>query len=317
MSTRRTHRTRVAGLLTATVVAGAALTACGTEDDTAGDPGEGSTTSAPSAPATSAPTSGEPSGTTTSADPSPSASGGAEPALVPAYFVGDTPRGQRLFREFRDVSGVSPVDEALALITSGDATDPDYTTLLPDGTLTVAGTGTTIDVALPDASWAAAPAGTTPKQARLAVQQVVHTVQGVLQQQLPVTFTLDGAPSPVLGLTAPEGGFTPAEFTEVLALVNVSDPAEGATVSGSLTASGVASSFEGTVPWELRDSTGTAVVDGAAQADGWIDALYPWQATVDLTGVAPGTYTFVAMTDDPSGGEGGGPTEDTRTVTVQ
>jgi hypothetical protein len=317
MSTRTTHRTRVAGLITATVVAGAALIACGTEDDTAADPGDGATSSAPTSPATSA----EPSGTA-STDPTPTETGGTgEPVAVPAYFVGDTPLGQRLFREFRNVPADSPdgppVDQALALLTSGDALDPDYSTLLPTGTLTVAGQGTTIDVALPDASWAQAPAGTTPEQAALAVQQVVHTVQGALQQQLPVTFTLDGAASPVLGLTAPEGGFVPGEFTDEMALVNVTAPAEGDTVSGSFTASGVASSFEGTVPWELRDASGTAVVKGSAQADGWLDALYPWESTVDLTGVSPGTYTFVAMTDDPSGGEGGGPTEDTRTVTVQ
>lgn len=312
MSTRTTHRSRLAGLITASVVAGAALSACGTED-TAADPEDGASSSAPTSPATSA----APSGTATS-DPSPSESGGtADTVAVPAYFVGDTPMGQRLFREFRDVPAGSPVNEALALITSGDALDPDYTTLLPTGTLSAAAQSTTIDVALPDASWAQAPAGTSTEQATLAVQQVVHTVQGALQQQLPVTFTLDGAPSPVLGLTAPDGGFTPGEFTDVLALVNVTDPAEGATVSGSFTASGVASSFEATVPWELRDASGTAVVDGSAQADGWLDALYPWEATVDLTGVAPGTYTFVALTDDPSGGEGGGPTEDTRTVTVQ
>lgn len=314
MSTRSTHRTRVAGLIAATVVAGAALTACGAEDDTAADPGEGSTSSAPTSPATST----EPT-ETSSSGPAPTESGDAtaDTVAVPAYFVGDTPLGQRLFREFRDVPAGSPATEALGLITSGDALDPDYTTLLPSGTLTAAQQSTSIDVALPDASWAQAPAGTTPEQARLAVQQVVHTVQGALQHQLPVTFTLDGAPSPVLGLTAPEGGFTPGEFTDEMALVSVTAPAEGDTVSGSFTASGVASSFEGTVPWELRDASGSAVVKGSAQADGWLDALYPWESTVDLTGVSPGTYTFVALTDDPSGGEGGGPTEDTRTVTVQ
>jgi hypothetical protein len=36
-----------------------------------------------------------------------------------------------------------------------------------------------------------------------------------------------------------------------------------------------------------------------------------------VSGLAPGTYSFVAMTDDPSGGEGGGPTEDSKTFTVQ
>jgi hypothetical protein len=47
-----------------------------------------------------------------------------------------------------------------------------------------------------------------------------------------------------------------------------------------------------------------------------MDKLYPWQATVDVSSLSPGTYTFVASTDDPSDGEGSGPTRDTKTITV-
>ena len=99
--------------------------------------------------------------------------------------------------------------------------------------------------------------------------------------------------------------------------MNVTTPEEGATVSGSFTAEGVGSSFEATVPWEVRDESGTAVVEGFTTAEGFIDKLYPWTAEVDVSGLAPGTYTFVAMTDDPSDGEGAGPTEDTKTIVVQ
>ena len=52
---------------------------------------------------------------------------------VPIYFVGDTPQGPRLFREFRQVEADNPLDEAVALMTAGDAADPDYGTLYPDG----------------------------------------------------------------------------------------------------------------------------------------------------------------------------------------
>ena len=48
------------------------------------------------------------------------------------------------------------------------------------------------------------------------------------------------------------------------------------------------------------------------------DRLYPWETEIDVSGLAPGTYTFVAMTDDPSGGdEGTGPFTDTRTIIVR
>jgi len=70
------------------------------------------------------------------------------------------------------------------------------------------------------------------------------------------------------------------------------------------------------VPWEVRDGSGKKVLDGFATAEGWGDRLYPWESQVDVSGLSPGTYTFVAMTDDPSGGEGAGPTEDTKTIII-
>ncbi len=102
----------------------------------------------------------------------------------------------------------------------------------------------------------------------------------------------------------------------VLALVSVDVPAEGQQVSGTFTATGRASSFEATVPWEVRDAAGEVLLDGFATAEGWMDRLYPWEAEVDVSGLAPGTYTFVAMTSDPSGGESGGPFTDTRAIVV-
>ncbi len=58
------------------------------------------------------------------------------------------------------------------------------------------------------------------------------------------------------------------------------------------------------------------VKKGYATAEGWMDKLYPFETEVDISGLAPGTYTFVALTDDESGGEGGGPTQDSKTITV-
>ena len=48
------------------------------------------------------------------------------------------------------------------------------------------------------------------------------------------------------------------------------------------------------------------------------EKLFPWSGSVDLAGLEPGTYTFVAQTDDPSGGaEGNGPAVDTKQIRVQ
>jgi hypothetical protein len=105
---------------------------------------------------------------------------------------------------------------------------------------------------------------------------------------------------------------------DVLSLVNVTSPEQGAVVTGdTLAASGVASSFEANVPWEIRQGD-KVVLDGFATAEGWMDKLYPWETSIDVSGLEPGDYTFVARTDDPSGGaEGSGPHEDTKDFTLQ
>ena len=235
---------------------------------------------------------------------------------VPAYFTASTPQGDRLFREFRRVEASDPLGEAAALLTSGDALDPDYSTLFPGGSFADVtwseGAGAFI-VTLADDGWTTPAAGMSKADARLAVQQLVYTLQGVQQRRDPVVVQLGNKPVPLFGVDTSDGVHNDQS---ALGLVNVTSPEQGATVSGdTLDASGVANSYEATVPWEIRSGS-TKVLDGFVTADGWMDKLYPWQASIDISSLAPGTYTFVASTDDPSNGEGGGPTEDTKTFTV-
>jgi hypothetical protein len=293
-------RNRLAALLATSVVL---LAGCGNDDEpSAQDPND---------PASSASTPTDPS--PSSDTPSASDSGSPQTVAAPVYFVGDTPQGPRLFREFRNVEADNPVDEALALLAAGDALDPDYSTLLPGGTIVMEAYDENILVSVP-ADYAERPDGMSAKEATLAVQQIVYTVQGALQRRSPVVFTSDGSPTTVLGID--KDGFKAAPQNDVLALVNVTEPSEGTSVSGTFTATGVANSFEATVPWEVRDQGGKKVLDGFATAEGWGDHLYPWESQVDVSGLTPGTYTFVALTDDPSDGEGAGPTEDTKAITV-
>lgn len=238
----------------------------------------------------------------------------AETTTVPVYFVGDTPQGPRLFREFRSVEADNPAAEALALMTAGDTLDPDYRTVYPGGTFAGVEIGDdVITVSVPDETWTS-PDTMSQEDARLAAQQLVYTAQGVAQSRLPVEIVLDGQPADLFGLGGQLGN---EPELDVKALVNVTSPEEGATVSDTFTASGVSSSFEATTPWEIRDSSGAVVKEGFATAEGWMDKLYPWETEVDVSDLEPGTYTFVAMTDDPSGGaEGNGPTEDSKTIVV-
>ena len=298
-------RTRLAALLATSVVV---LAGCGTEDDPQADDPNGTPTKSGKPTKKPSPTDAPPA--------SDSGSGTPDTVAAPLYFVGDTPQGQRLFREFRNVEADNPVDEALALLAAGDTLDPDYSTLLPGGTPTLVegDNSEAIGINLPSFDWTERPEGMSAKDAKLAVQQIVYTVQGILQTRAPVEFFHDGL-APVLGIDQPS--FKAAPENDVLAFVNVTEPGEGDPVSGTVTASGVANSFEATVPWEVRDQNGKKVLDGFATAEGWMDKLYPWESQVDLSSLAPGTYTFVAMTDDPSDGEGAGPTEDTKTITVK
>jgi len=302
-----TARKRFPTLLAAGALA---LTLAGCGDDpepVAGDPGseetsEGTPTDEPTEPT-------EPT--------SPAETGGtAEMTTVPVYFVGETPQGPKLFREFRKVEADNPLEEAAALMTAGDAADGDYRTLYSGGSLaSVEYADGSFVVGLADAGWTKRGQGMSAYDAKLAVQQLVYTLQGVQQERAPVVVQLDGSPTTLFGINT-SAGVKEAKQLDVLGLVNVTTPEEGQEVGGKFTAEGVASSFEATVPWQIRQGE-TVVKEGFATAGGWVDKLYPWQTEVDVSGLEPGEYAFVAMTDDPSGGEGPGPTEDTKTIIVK
>lgn len=310
-------RVRPLALAVAATATALVLAACGDEPSSGSDdPGDGATdTSSPSEPATSDPA------------PTESSDGGgpADTVTVPVYFVGDGPsgasgsRGPVLFREFRKVESDNPLSEAAALLTAGDALDPDYRTLFPGGQLgdiTYDEAADMITVELPDDGWKTPTEGMSKREAKLAVQSLVYTLQGVVQKRAPVTVTLGGEPTSLFGVDT-SVGVKEAPDLEVMNHVSVTTPEEGATVSGSFTASGIGSSFEATIPWQIRQGD-RVVKKGFATAEGWMERLYPWETTVDVSDLAPGEYVFAAMTDDPTAGaEGFGPSEDTKTIAVE
>ncbi|GAB6986394.1 Gmad2 immunoglobulin-like domain-containing protein [Nocardioides pyridinolyticus] len=218
--------------------------------------------------------------------------------LVPAYFLGDSPRGERLFREFDEAPGDDALQAALDRI-ERPATDPDYRTpwttssfgdvMLMDGVIHVE-VGDPENAVLDD---------------ELAVQQVVYTLQGAAQERLPVR----------IGDTTYEA----QPQNDVLNLVSISDPAEGAAYEdGVFTARGRANVHEGTVGWEVRDASGQTVREGFTTALGTGDRLYLWEAEVDVSGLASGSYEFVASSTDPSGGAEQALLDyDTRTIIVR
>jgi len=244
---------------------------------------------------------------------------GAPGTAVATYYLGETPQGQRLFREFHQTKSQDQLGSALRWLTT-DPIDPDYSTAWPadafDGAW-IDYEGGLATVLLNDRSLRERPPGMSAQVARLAIQQVVYTVQASAQQRLPVRFQVAGQPiDQVYGVPTSEP-LSNAPELDVLALVNISNPTEGRTVEGSFSADGVASSFEGTVHWDLTNLDGDMVRDGLAQGT-MEDHLTPWETgDIDVSDLPAGPYTFRATTDDPSGGEGGGPTVDTRTITIR
>lgn len=271
--------------------------------------GCGSPTASPPTPSSTGPSATPPTGTTS--------------AARAVYYVGATPVGPRLYREFHRLTcaGTGCLDTAaVAAAVTRTALDPDYGTAWPRGTrvraVRLAGGTITVDL---HGDVHDRPAGMTARRAGLAIQQVLYTAQAAFGQgRLPVQLLLDGRHTDtVLGVPASE----PLASSGVLATlshVNLSTPAEGAVVTGPrLTISGAASSFEATVVLRLQRYEGTYIAfQRPVMADGWQgDRLYPFHASVDVSKVAAGRYVLMAMTDDPSGR--GRSFSDTKVITIR
>ena len=171
-------------------------------------------------------------------------------------------------------------------------------------------------VEIPSDGFTDRPDGMSRRDARLAVQQLVYTLQGVQQERVPVQVQREGG-APLFGLSTGTP-FEAAGALRTLNLVNITSPAEGDTVSGdTLKVTGVANSFEASGPCRLLQD-GTEVAVEGYQAEAWMgNRLFPFEVELPLDGIT-GEVVVQCETDDPSGGaEGNGPAIDTKTITVR
>lgn len=213
--------------------------------------------------------------------------------VVPAYFVGDTPAGARLFREFDTVPGGDLLDRALARI-QRPPSDPDYRSTWADGSFESAALGDgVIEVELGDAG--------PPAPDGIAAQQLVYTLQGAAGERLPVQLVDDGEPVGEPYLAAPE--------PSVLNPVSISDPAEGNAYEESLTARGRA--HGGILTWKLATEVGVVREGEVPLGPG----VRPWEVAVDLSGLPAGAYVF--SVDDCSSYAYCESSADTRTIIVR
>jgi hypothetical protein len=215
--------------------------------------------------------------------------------LVAAYFWGMAPNGTHLFREFDEVPAGDPLQAALDRIQQ-PPDDPDYHSAFPPGSFAGVSLGEStikVEVADPDAGVSG-----------VAVQQVVYTLQAAAGEPWPVEFfhagRLVGRP-----VTASPARLSP---------VSISDPAEGNSYSGSFTARGRVRTSELLLDWDVLAGQ-TVVASGNTTIDTGQGSFSPWSAEVDLSGLAPGRYTFRVSTGNL--GYGAEPFADTRTISVR
>lgn len=264
-------------------------------------------------PPASSPSATSPSATGPSAT-GPSASLTASPTdtvSAPVYFLIDTRTGVRLARERHVLDGADPAKAAVEAMIAG-ATNPDYTTPWASGTqvLSVRRANGVIEV---DLSADARRANAGSETAARMVQQLVYTVTEVLDPTAAVQLLIEGQPAGELwGVLVWDEPVRRDPPVDVRLLVGIDSPVEGATVTSPVTVSGTAAVFEATLPWRVLTPAGDIVEQGTAMtSEGQQFAPYSFTFSVP-----PGRYVVQIEEDDPSGGEGGTPMTDTRTITI-
>lgn len=306
MGSRRTMAAAAVAVL-------ALMTACSDDD------GDGNGTPAPSATATSTgPTTSPTSAPTpTTAAPSPTVS---TLRSIPVYYLGESRRAVRLFREFRSVPDVGgPVASAVSAMTRLTPLDPDYSTpWRPATRVAVSQNGTAISVDLSADAFSNTSVGS--ETAEMAVQQLVHTATAAAAQSgtpaSTVTITRDGRAADAWGAVRVGTPMRRAPIADVQAHAWVVSPQHGdVRPAGRVAFSGFGTSFEATFGWVVRTSAGSVVARGSAMGG---TGTGGFGAVSFAATLAPGSYVVTLSTDDPSGGaEGGGAATDTKAFTVR
>jgi hypothetical protein len=260
-------------------------------------PGGSSSSAAPAASSTA----GSSTGTT-----GPSASAGTTGASLPpatarvslpVYFVGPRATGSTqlvLFREFVAAGLPDPATSEAKVLTalrgavaappSGSGYAQPWAGVTVDA-VTVGADHTTVTLSR-------GATGLDASEGRLAVQQLVWTATAALGKgNVPVRFALADGSTTLAGDLTTEQAYTrptgDAAVYEVLSPVWIDSPSRGAVLAaGPVTVTGVASTFEANVQWEIL------------QGDQSIGSGY---TTADAAGPQRGTYRFTTPDALPAG----------------
>ena len=227
------------------------------------------------------------------------------------YWVAETARGFRLYREFiRLKISPDPITAALQALVANRPRDADYTSLWPLDTkinsVDVSGSEATIDLSFGRLNVGAE--GET-----LAIAQMVWTATAADPSVSKISFTVDGNKVESLaGHVDASKPFTRAPSYEVVAPVWITSPEEGTQVNAQgFTLSGLALTFEANVVWKVFQN-GKLIRKGFTTAEGAAPAWTPWSVAID--GLAPGAYQFAAM--EFSAKDGSLVAQDTKNATL-
>jgi len=224
--------------------------------------------------------------------PTPTTSPTVSTKTLAQYWVADTSRGFRLYREFVQVNPVpDAITAALRQLVSQKPSDTDYVSLWPKGTLInsvkIDGDSAIVDLTFPKLNLGS-------EAESLAIAQLVWTATAADTSVKKISLTVNGEKIESLaGHVDATKTFARGLTYEVLAPIWITSPTENQSVAAKgFTLSGMASTFEANVVWKvLKD--GVLIQEGSTTALEAAPAWKPWSVTIES--LKPGTYQFFAM----------------------
>lgn len=237
---------------------------------------------------------------TPSASQTPTATPTATPSVsstvamrtLAQYWVADTARGFRLYREFVRINPTpDAITASLQQLVSHRPVDSDYVSLWPLDT-TINSVKINGDTALIDLTFSKLNVGAEAES--LAIAQLVWTATAAETSIKKISLTVDGKKVESLaGHVDATKPFMRGPSYEVLAPVWITSPTQGQLVAAKgFTLSGMASTFEANVVWKVFKE-GVLITQGSTTALEAAPAWKPW--SIAIPDLAPGKYQFVAM----------------------
>lgn len=232
------------------------------------------------------------------------------------YFVAETARGLRLYKEVQTVNvaenelGSDKGLNALTMLITGQLPpfDGDHQTLWKSGSKVI-GISREGGVATVDLSLGRFDVGAEAEQR--AIDQIVWTLTANDATVTSVKLTVDGQSVETLaGKVDTTASFVPGFSYDVLASVGI-DQLDRSDVTSPVVITGMACTFEANVSWELLQAKKT-INSGATTAAIACPDRSAWK--IELGKLAPGKYTIRVF--DLSAEDGSVVSEDTKDFTV-